>query len=149
MRQFLYNSNGRRLLTNISRNDERIHSSPIRFLYNNFIQSRGFKNSNINPSSSSPPPSSPLSPSNTTIPSFDVSFEEIPSSPQEIKASKPNIAKGDGQQRNKFKNCLLQQDAITRELWSQSVDYKNRIRFTRPKEVYDFIIIGAGSAGCV
>ncbi|CAI2183514.1 1849_t:CDS:10 [Funneliformis geosporum] len=43
----------------------------------------------------------------------------------------------------------LQQEAKARELWSQSVEYTNRIIFTRPKEIYDFIIIGAGSAGCV
>ena len=163
MRQFLYSAKG--LLRNILRNDER--SYPIKLFHTNFIQSRGYKNPKINPKvygsisgismSSSPPLSSlssslsssslpPPPPSNTARPSFDVHvpLEEIPSS-QKIDASKSD----EQQQQINSKQYLLQQDAITRELWSQSVDYKNRILFTRPKEVYDFIIVGAGSAGCV
>ncbi|CAG8725768.1 12909_t:CDS:2, partial [Acaulospora morrowiae] len=47
-------------------------------------------------------------------------------------------------------NHQLARDAFIRDLWSKNIQYRDMVKFVRPKETYDFIIIvGAGSAGCI
>ncbi|RHZ78340.1 hypothetical protein Glove_166g25 [Diversispora epigaea] len=43
----------------------------------------------------------------------------------------------------------LAHDAYVRDLWSKSIQYRGMTEPIRFKEIYDFIIVGAGSAGCV
>src|SRR5215470_8659092 len=44
----------------------------------------------------------------------------------------------------------LKTDAEIRDLWSKSIHDRNQCaKFKKINEIYDFIIVGAGSAGCV
>ena len=44
----------------------------------------------------------------------------------------------------------LKNDADVRNLWSESIHFRDRCQtFNKINEIYDFIIVGAGTAGCV
>ena len=44
----------------------------------------------------------------------------------------------------------LKDDAEIRNLWSESIHHRNQQQtFKKTNEFYDFIIVGAGTAGCV
>lgn len=43
----------------------------------------------------------------------------------------------------------LQFDEATRSLWQEYIDVRNKAKKSVPGESYDFIIVGAGTAGCV
>ncbi|RIB30351.1 hypothetical protein C2G38_283716 [Gigaspora rosea] len=42
-----------------------------------------------------------------------------------------------------------QEDAKIREFWIKNISDSDKNGKIKPKEIYDFIIVGAGSAGCV